>query len=203
LTGRNIRTFSRILRISRSIRKNIRKLRTCIWQLWKSLWFSGSTIHPPSGRHLDTFNEGWGNYGSRFWHCPLARVSYGNDICSSTMLGLLTFLGNFTVLRRWWQLWLLAMGGSPNHWPISELHQLPPRHRHLQPATAPGRITCFPRSSRRQPLLPFCDLHLWMPREDERLVSSSFTSTTTIGVLHVVSAVLRRRLLALWPVLVQ
>jgi hypothetical protein len=37
--------------------------------------------------------EGWGNYGRRFWHCPLARVSYGNDICSSsTMLGLLTFV---------------------------------------------------------------------------------------------------------------
>jgi hypothetical protein len=41
-----------------------------------------------------------------------------------------------------------------------------------------------------------------MPREDERLVPS-FTSTTTTGVLDVVSAVLRRRLLALWPVLVQ
>jgi hypothetical protein len=70
--------------------------------------------------------EGWGNYGRRFWHCPLARVSYGNDICSSTMLGLLTFFGNFPVLRRWWQLWLLAMGGSPRHWPyknyINYLH---------------------------------------------------------------------------------
>jgi hypothetical protein len=28
-------------------------------------------------------------------------------------------------------------------------------------------------------VMPLCDLHLWMPREDERLVSSSFTSTTT------------------------
>jgi hypothetical protein len=36
--------------------------------------------------------EGWGNYGRRFWHCPLASVSYGNDICSPTMLGLLTFI---------------------------------------------------------------------------------------------------------------
>jgi hypothetical protein len=36
--------------------------------------------------------EGWGNYGRRFWHYPLARVNYGNDICSSTMLGLLTFV---------------------------------------------------------------------------------------------------------------
>jgi hypothetical protein len=60
-------------------------------------------------------------------------------------------------------------------------------------------------------VLPLCDLRLWMPLEDERLVSSSLTSSTTIGLLHVVSAVLRRRLLALlrrrllalWPVLVQ
>jgi hypothetical protein len=37
--------------------------------------------------------EDWGNY------CPLARVSYRNDICS-TMLDLLTFFGNFPVLRR-------------------------------------------------------------------------------------------------------
>jgi hypothetical protein len=42
-----------------------------------------------------------------------------------------------------------------------------------------------------------------MPRENERLVSSSFTSIITTGVLHVVSAVLRHQLLALWPVLVQ
>jgi hypothetical protein len=119
------------------------------------------------------------------------------------MLDLLTFFGNFPVLRRLWQLWLLAMGGSPNHWPLSELHQLPPWHRHLQPAATPGRSTCFPRSSHRQPVLPLCDLHLWMPYEDERLVSSSFTSTTTTGVLHAVSAVLRRWLLALWPVLIQ
>jgi hypothetical protein len=40
--------------------------------------------------------EGWGNYSRRFWHCPLARVSYGNDICSSTMLGLLTFFWEFS-----------------------------------------------------------------------------------------------------------
>jgi hypothetical protein len=44
--------------------------------------------------------EGWGNYGRRFWHCPLARVRYGNDIFSTTMLGLLTFFGYFSVLRR-------------------------------------------------------------------------------------------------------
>jgi hypothetical protein len=40
--------------------------------------------------------EGWGNYDRRFWHCPLARVSYGNDICSSTMLGSLTFFWEFS-----------------------------------------------------------------------------------------------------------
>jgi hypothetical protein len=88
--------------------------------------------------------KSWGNYGRRFWHFPLARVSYGNDICSSTMLDLLTFIFVFLVLRRWWQLWLLVMGGSLSHWPLSVLHQLPPRHRHLQPEVAPGRITCFP-----------------------------------------------------------
>jgi hypothetical protein len=42
--------------------------------------------------------EGWGNYGRRFWHFPLARVSHENDICSSTMLGLLTFFLKFSVL---------------------------------------------------------------------------------------------------------
>jgi hypothetical protein len=36
--------------------------------------------------------KGWGNYDRPFWHCSLERVSYGNDICSSTMLGLLTFI---------------------------------------------------------------------------------------------------------------
>jgi hypothetical protein len=129
--------------------------------------------------------EGWGNYSHHFCHCPLARVSYGNDICSSTMLGSLTFFGYFSVLQQWWQLWLLAMGGAPSHWPLSGLHQLPPRHCHLQPEAAPGRSTCFPRLSRRQPVLPLCDLHLWMPHEDERLVPS-FTSTTTTGVLRAV-----------------
>jgi hypothetical protein len=118
------------------------------------------------------------------------------------MLGLLTFFLKFSVLWRWWQLWLLTMGGSPSHWPLSRLHQLPPRHRHIQPAVALGRSTCFPKSSSRQPVLSLCDLHLWMPREDERLVSFSFTSTTT-RVLHAVSAVLRRWLLALWSGLVQ
>jgi hypothetical protein len=44
--------------------------------------------------------EGWGNYGHRFWHCPLARVSYENAICSSITLGLLTFFWYFSVLRR-------------------------------------------------------------------------------------------------------
>jgi hypothetical protein len=44
--------------------------------------------------------EGWGNYGRHFWHCPLARVSYGNDICSSAMLGLSTFFWYFSVPRR-------------------------------------------------------------------------------------------------------
>jgi hypothetical protein len=39
--------------------------------------------------------ESWGNYGRHFWNCPLARASYGNDICSSTMLGLLTFFWEF------------------------------------------------------------------------------------------------------------
>jgi hypothetical protein len=44
--------------------------------------------------------EGWGNYSRHFWHCPLARVNYGNDICSSTMLGSLTFFGYFSVLQQ-------------------------------------------------------------------------------------------------------
>jgi hypothetical protein len=136
--------------------------------------------------------EGGGNYGRRFRHCPLARVSYGNDICSSTMLGLLTFLGVLfnsptmmtTVASR-------AMGRSPSYWPLSGLHQLHPWHRYLQHEAALGRSTCFPRSSQ------------WQPSEDERLVPTFFTSTTTTRVLHASSAVLRRQLLALWPVLVQ
>jgi hypothetical protein len=44
--------------------------------------------------------EGWGNYGRRFWHCPLARVSYGNDICSSTMFDLLAFFVYFTFIQQ-------------------------------------------------------------------------------------------------------
>jgi hypothetical protein len=28
------------------------------------------------GRCVMQVYEGWGNYGRRFWHCPLARVSY-------------------------------------------------------------------------------------------------------------------------------
>jgi hypothetical protein len=46
LTGRNIRTFSQILWISWSIRKNIRKLWTWFNRCEKVVIFS-STIHPP------------------------------------------------------------------------------------------------------------------------------------------------------------
>jgi hypothetical protein len=45
-TGRTIRTFSRILRIPRSIRKNIWKLWTWFNSCEKDCGFSGSTIHP-------------------------------------------------------------------------------------------------------------------------------------------------------------
>jgi hypothetical protein len=151
----------------------------------------------------DAILRGLGNYGRRFWHYPLARVSYGNDICSSTMLGLLTFFGVFFSSPRMMTIVASRNGWIPSHWPwpLSGLHQLPTWHHHLQPEAAPGRSTCFPRSSGWQPVLPLCNLHLWMPREDERLVPSFITSTT--GVLYVVSIVLRRRLLALRPVLVQ
>jgi hypothetical protein len=57
LTGRTIRTFSWILWISRSIRKNIWKLRTWFNSCEKVCDFSGSAIHPPSSRHLDPFTS--------------------------------------------------------------------------------------------------------------------------------------------------
>jgi hypothetical protein len=41
--------------------------------------------------------KGWGNYDRRFWHCSLARVSYGNDIYSSIVLGFLTFFCIFQI----------------------------------------------------------------------------------------------------------
>jgi hypothetical protein len=55
--------------------------------------------------------EGWGNYGRRFWHFPLARVSHENDICSSTMLGLLTFF-----LKFFSSLTMMTIVASHNGW---------------------------------------------------------------------------------------
>jgi hypothetical protein len=56
LTGRNIRTFSRILRISRSIRENIRKLRTWFNSCEKVVIFQ-IRLFTNSSRHIDPFKE--------------------------------------------------------------------------------------------------------------------------------------------------
>jgi hypothetical protein len=104
--------------------------------------------------------EGWGNYSRRFWHCPLARVSYGNDICSSTMLGLLTFFWEFSSSPTMMTIVAYRNGWIPQPLTPIRITSTTSTTRHLQPAAAPGRSTCFPRSSRRQPVLPLCDLHL-------------------------------------------